>query len=128
MTPALPHVLAGIATALQTPLPPEASGDYAAGRFGIVAMLAILAAQEAEKGVAARVWENTAIAEMLGDAPAAPADLSWSALDAVNAALRRRLILLHEDVEARADAAMDRRILQLYAAMAKARRLDLPGG
>lgn len=141
MTPALPDILMGHLVALNAPAPPEASGEYMAGRLGILAMLSALAAQEAERGIAARVWENGVIAALLaaaaGDydqalggrlanlAEEESADLSWSALDAVNARLRRALIALHEAVEARGDEALDRAILALYLRMAHERRLDL---
>ncbi|MGH7024049.1 MAG: hypothetical protein ACREEB_10725 [Caulobacteraceae bacterium] len=132
MTPALPDILIGQAVALTTPLPPEAGPDYLAGRAGLLAMLATLAAQEAVKGVAARVWENRAIADLLaraGQESSPPSDdLSWRALDAVNADLRRQLIAVHEAAEARGDLAQQRVILQLYRDMAAARRLDLAAG
>jgi hypothetical protein len=91
-----------------------------------MAMLAGLAAQEAERGLAARVWENGAIRALLGET-GEDTDLSWRALDRANAELRRKLIAAHEDAEASGDTPLQRRILALYQAMAKARRLDLPG-
>ena len=132
MTPALPDILIGQAVGLATPLPPEAGGDYFAGRIGLLAMLASLAAQEAERGIAARVWENAAIGALLAKAgegeAEASSDLSWRALDAVNAHLRRRLIAVHEAAEARGDAALQVEILNLYVEMAAARRLNLSTG
>ncbi|HWA60095.1 MAG TPA: hypothetical protein VG939_01910 [Caulobacteraceae bacterium] len=141
MTPSLPEILRGQAVALSTPMPPEATGDYMAGRFGMLASLAILASQEAERGPAARVWENNALRQLFGrvagaydarldgrlSAAAATADteFTWSALDAANADLRRVLIALHEAVEAANDAALDREILALYRDMAHERRLEL---
>jgi len=142
MTPSLPDILMGWAVALNTPLPPEASGDYAAGRTGILGMLAALAAQEAERGPAARLWENAAMRALFSKAAqaydgqldgrlgAAAAgtddDLSWTALDRGNADLRRLLIALHVAVEEGRDAALDREILTLYRRMAHERRLELP--
>ncbi len=130
MTPSLPQILMGHVAALSSPPPPEAAGDYMAGRLGLIAMLSLLAAQEAERGLEARLWENGAIRALLeGAGEAAPrpaADRTWSALDTENAALRRRLIACHEAAEARGDAELDRRILEFYAAMAKARSLFLP--
>lgn len=144
MTPSLPDILTGQAVALATPLPPEACGDYAAGRVGILVLLALLAAQEAERGIAARLWENGAIRALLAKAASiydgglggrlglAAAglddDFSWAALDLTNADLRHLLIALHETVEERSDAALDREILTLYRHMAHERRLDLPAG
>jgi hypothetical protein len=131
MTPRLPDILVGQAIGLTTPLPPEAGPDYLAGRAGILAMLASLAAQEAERGVAVRVWENGAIAALLAKAGAGEskpvADLSLTALDAANASLRRRLIALHAAAEARGDKRVQAEILTLYVEMAAARRLQLGG-
>jgi len=142
MTPSLPDILIGHAAALSAPQPPESSGDYLAGRLGLLAMLSVLAAQEASRGVAVRIWENGAIREVFASAAAEydPAfagalakaasatdeDRTWAALDDSNDSLRRLLIRLHEAVETRRDSALDREILNLYQAMAKARRLELP--
>jgi hypothetical protein len=130
MTPSLPDLLMGHVAALSTPMPPEASGDYMAGRLGILAMISMLAAQEAERGPAVRVWENAAIRSLLARAgsaaPASAGDLSWSALDRENAQLRRALIALHVSAEESGDAALDREILEFYQEMADRRRLQLP--
>jgi hypothetical protein len=144
MTPSLPDLLAGQAAALAAPQPPEAGGDYLAGRVGMIVMLAALMAQEAEHGTAARVWENAAIRTLFADideiydrscggALSAASvgfdrDLTWSALDHANARLRRLLIRLHEMAEARGDAALDAVILALYRDMAHHRRLEFPNG
>jgi hypothetical protein len=128
VTPALPDILNGIVRTLATPSPPESSGEFMAGKIGLVSMLLMLSAQEVERGLAARVWENAALRERLGDPPIADADLSLSALDAANATLRMRLIAAHADAEARGDAAADRAFLELYEKMAEARRLEIPGG
>ncbi|HEY1415961.1 MAG TPA: hypothetical protein VGF42_08760 [Caulobacteraceae bacterium] len=131
MTPALPDILVGQAAALATPLPPESQGEYLAGRVGIMALLSGLAAQEADRGPAARVWENRAIAELIAKVDHGPLklgdDFSWRGLDAENARLRWRLIEIHEAAEARGDAALQTDILQLYVEMASARRLTLGG-
>lgn len=131
MTPALPDILIGQAAALAMPLPPEAQGEYLAGRVGIMAMLFGLAAQEADRGPAARIWENHAIAALIAKAEGAPVELgedtTWRGLDAENARLRRRLIALHEAAEAQGDAALQAEILELYVEMAAARRLTLGG-
>jgi len=132
MTPALPDILMGQMISLVTPMPPEAGGDYLAGRMGLLAMLASLAAQEAERGVATRVWENGAIAALLSKAGGrkveSSTDLNWRALDAANAGLRRQLIALHEAAEVRGNGALQGEILQLYKDMAAARSLKLPRG
>ncbi len=142
MTPTLVDILRGQAAALAAPQPPEACGDYLAGRLGLLAMLAILAAQEAERGARVEISENAALRQLLARASAAyddhfagalaraaagPAgDFSASALDAENAELRRWLIALHEAAEARGDAEVELEIIELYVFMAEARRLDLP--
>ncbi len=144
MTPALPDIILGQALAMGAPQSPEAGGDYLAGRLGLLGMLAMLSAQEAELGVAARLWENRTMRALFArvaadqDATLGAAlrlaalgedtDFAWSALDAANADLRRLLILLHEAAEAGADPALDREILALYQEMASRRRLDLPAG
>jgi hypothetical protein len=128
VTPALPDVLMGVVRTLAAPSPPESSGEFMAGKLGLVSMLLMLCAQEAERGGAARVCENAAMRERLGDAPTADADLSWSALDATNAELRIRLTAAHAEAEARGDASADWAFLELYVKMSDIRRLDVPGG
>jgi len=131
MTPSLPDIMMGHVVALNAPMPPEAAGDYLVSRLGLLAMLSILAAQEAERGIDTRVWENGAIRALLARA-ASPADcspaadLTWSALDRENAELRRALIAVHIAAEEAGDTALDRDILQLYKEMSDRRRLVLP--
>ena len=135
MTPTLPEILRGNFLALATPPTAETAGDYLASRIGVVALLNLLAAQEAERGEAAVLAENAAISALLADAAvaayrvpglAAPAAEDQQARDRTNGTLRRALIVLHEAVEQRHDAEFDARILKLYVAMAAGRRLDLP--
>jgi hypothetical protein len=131
MTPSLPDIMLGHVAALSAPMPPEASGDYLIGRLGLVAMMSILAAQEAEFGIDTRVWENGAIRALLARAAFASAcppavDLTWSALDRENAELRRGLIAVHIAAEEADDAALERDILQLYKQMSERRNLVLP--
>jgi hypothetical protein len=138
MTPSLPDILVGNFLCIADPPPPESAGEFMAGKVGVVALLSLLAAQEAERGLSARVWENAAIRAVLADAASAygqtfaeagegtDTDFTLSALDRVNAALRRSLIALHEAVEAAGDTARDHAILRLYGKMADARRLDMP--
>ncbi|MBS0409842.1 MAG: hypothetical protein JSR86_08000 [Proteobacteria bacterium] len=143
MTPTLPDIMTGFAVTLSTPLPPESGGDYMVGRMGMLTMLSMLASQEAERGTAARVWENRAIRAILGKAAATydtpdgalakaarevDTDFTWSGLDAANAALRRQLIALHEKAETAGDRDLDRQIIALYGEMAHARRLEIAGG
>lgn len=134
MTPSLPDILVGNFMCMIDPPPPEQQGEFMAGKVAVVALLSLLAAQEAERGVAARVTENAAIQALIDEAAgdysvepvAGTDDLSISALDAVNAWLRQALIRLHEAVEARGDTARHHAILRLYARMADLRRLDMP--
>ena len=136
MTPSLPDILVGNFMCMADPGPPEQQGEFMAGKVGLVALLSLLAAQEAERGAASRVTENalirTALAEAASDygldVAALPStdEVTFSALDRVNAALRTALIGLHEAVEARYDTARHHAILRLYVKMADLRRLDLP--
>ncbi|MDP1738565.1 MAG: hypothetical protein Q8L23_14130 [Caulobacter sp.] len=138
MTPTVPELLLGNFLALMEPPPPESMGDFLQGRVAVTGMIALLSAQEAERGIEARAWENGAIRALLtASAPAwgdrfgeaakgVDKDLSLAAMDRANAALRRELIALHIAVEQARDAALDTEIRKLYVKMADARRLDLP--
>jgi len=136
MTPSLPDILVGNFMCMADPGPPEQQGEFLAGKVGLVALLSLLAAQEAERGVAARVEENALIRATLAEAAAdygldvvglpSTDEVTVSALDRVNAALRTALIGLHEAVEARDDTVRHHAILRLYVRMADLRRLDLP--
>ena len=140
MTPSVRDVLTGVTAALARPLSPDVGPDYAAGRFGMVGTLAMLAAQEAEKAAAAAIAENADIRALFVEAAAydatlggrlgkaagdVDADLAIPALDGANAALRRLLIALHEAIEASEDAAMEAKVVALYVRMAAGRRLAL---
>jgi len=141
MTPTAPELLTGCVIALSSLPTDDDSGTYVAGQLGLVAILNIFCAQECDQGVAARVLENAALGELLAElsqtgagtegiklnaANGSVEDLSLAALDAANADLRRRLIQLHEAVEAEGDVAKDRRILAFYRTMAARRALHLP--
>jgi hypothetical protein len=136
MTPSLPDILVGNFLCVMDPGPPEQQGEFMAGKVAIVAILSLLAAQETERGAAARVAENIAIRAALAEAASdygldvaglrSTEELTFSALDRVNAVLRTALIGLHEAVEVRGDTTRHHAILRLYAKMADLRRLDLP--
>jgi hypothetical protein len=143
MTPSVRDVLQGCIVATSRPTPPEAGPEYAASRGGMVSVLTMLAAQEAEHAARDAISENTAIRALFALVSGyssdlrrrleelsrdRDADLSTPALDAANARLRVALIELHEAVEAAGDTAMDARILQLYVRMAEGRRMPMPGG
>lgn len=140
MTPSVPEILRGCVIALASPAPPESAGDFAAGRVGLASTLLMMCAQEADRCVAAAIAENADMRALFATAGAHdPAldgrlaqaageidtDLTITGLDAANARLRRLLIALHEAVEAAGDAALDRRIIELYGRMARGRRLEL---
>lgn len=135
MTPTLPEILRGNFMCLAVPPSAEMTGDYMTARVSVIALLNLLAAQEAERGEIAVVAENAAIEALLADAGAAgyaigiaaPQPFASPAVrDARNAELRRALVSVHEAVETERDRSFDRRILALYRLMAGGRRLDLP--
>ena len=130
MTPTVAEILVGNFMCLVDAPPQESVGDFMSARISVIGLLSLLSAQEAERGVAVRVWENGAIAAVLAKAGQAldvtPADLSITALDAANAQLRLALIAVHEAAEDAGNVALDREILSLYQAMADQRMLVLP--
>lgn len=123
MTPPAADILAGNARVIASLASEEGGAEYAAARLGVVAMLSVLAAQEAATGAAVRVAENVAIRWLLGDT-GADEDLTIPALDAENARLRRALIAHHEALEMRGED--DSAVLALYRRMAASRMLILP--
>ncbi|RYF90470.1 MAG: hypothetical protein EON95_16865 [Caulobacteraceae bacterium] len=133
MTPTVSELLLGNFIALMEPPPPEALGDFMAGKVAVTGMIAMLAAQEAERGAEARLWENAAIRDLLTqggaaipDDAATETDFSIGGLDRVNASLRRALIALHTAVEETGDRTLDHAILRFYVKSADMRRLDMP--
>jgi hypothetical protein len=133
MTPTVSELLLGNFLTLMDPPPPEALGDFMAGKIGVTGMIAMLAAQEAERGAETRLWENGAIRNLLTQGGfAIPADaavdkdFSICGLDRTNAALRKALINLHIAVEEKGDQALDHAILRFYVKSADMRRLDMP--
>ena len=132
MTPTTNELLVGNFMAFAVPPPPESMGEFLSGRVSVVGLISLLAAQEAETGVAVRVWENGAITELLARAGATvpsaadPSDLSIAALDTHNAQLRLLLISAHTAAEIEGNLALDREILALYQTMADRRMLVLP--
>jgi len=138
MTPTVPELLTGNFLAMLDAPPAESTGDFMQAKIGVTGMISLLCAQEAERGIEARAWENTAIRALLAEAAGRygerfaeaargeDRDLSLAAMDRANAALRTALIDLHIAVETARDAALDTRIRALYVEMADARRLDLP--
>lgn len=138
MTPTVPELLMGNFLAMLDAPPAESAGDFMQARIGVTGMISLLCAQEAERGIEARAWENTAIRALLAAsagrygerfaeaAVGVDTDLSLAAMDRANAALRTALIDLHIAVEEARDGPLDTRIRALYVKMADARRLDLP--
>jgi hypothetical protein len=138
MTPTVPELLVGCATALSSQPSAEDAGLYTATRLRTVATLNVLIAQECAVGSAVRVWENSALRLLLLGAAAKygqefaeahsidDGDCSLATLDQSNAELRRLVIRLHGAVEAAGDHKLDREILALYRVMAERRELKLP--
>ncbi len=138
MTPTVPELLMGNFLAMLDAPPAESTGDFMQARIGVTGMISLLCAQEAERGIEARAWENTAIRALLAGsagrygerfaeaAAGLDTDLSLAAMDRANAALRTALIDLHIAVEDARDGPLDTQIRALYVKMADARRLDLP--
>jgi hypothetical protein len=130
VTPTLAEILAGNARAIAS-LATEGGGqDFAAAKLSVVALLSLLAAQEADAGAAARLAENAAIRAALADAgaklPPVAASPALPALDAENAGLRRALVAVHAAAEEAGDTGRHHAILRLYRRMAELRRLPMP--
>lgn len=138
MTPTVPDLLLGNFLCLIDPPPPESMGEFMVGRVAVTGMISLLAAQEAERGIEARLWENSAIRAVLSRSAIDYGErfreasrkhdenFNLTALDAANAKLRRELIVLHEMAENKGNAKLHKEIIALYVKMAEARRLDLP--
>lgn len=138
MTPTAPELLMGNFLCLLDPPPPEAMGEFMQGKVAITGLISFLVAQEAERGIEARLWENSAIRAVLSrsaldygerfkDASRGhDTDFRLTALDKANAALRRHLIVLHEMAESKGDTKLHKEIIALYVKMAEARRIDSP--
>lgn len=119
---------------------PHLTISYLQGTTAVHALLLKLAAREYERGAEIRVAENADIraafaelAPVVRDAAlktkleAAPKDTTFaiSALDAVNAQLRRLLIALHVHVEDIGAREAERRLLTLLKDMAARRAVSL---
>ena len=123
MTPTTAQILTGNAVTIAG-LATETGGlEFASAKLSVVAMLSVLAAQETANGVTVRVTENAAIGAVIGEAVEV-GDLTVAALDAVNADLRRKLIVHHAKIEG--DPARDAEVLALYRRMAEGRVLVMP--
>lgn len=120
MTPSAADILVGNARVIAALAGEQGGAEYAAARLGVVALLSVLAAQEAATGAAMRTAENAAIRRVLGE-DGVDTDLTIAGLDAENARLRRGLIAHHAACDPD-DAA----ILALYRTMAELRMLRLP--
>jgi hypothetical protein len=146
MIPTTAEALIGNFMTLIEPPPPEAAGDFTAGKIGVIGMISLLAAQEMERGAAVRVTENRAMRTLFAEAAEGgwaqaqterlkalargeDDDLTITALDRGNAELRTALIALQsavEDAAGAASLARQKRIARLLREAAQARRLDLP--
>jgi hypothetical protein len=143
MTLSTPELLRGNFAALSAPPPAESAGDFMAGTIATVALITILAAQEAETAAATRAQENQAIRGIFTEAlatntagPLAPqlaqlavttdTNLAITALDAANAPLRTALIALHAHAESENHQDLQRKILRMLMTTAEARLLSMP--
>ncbi len=112
---------------------PQMPPGYGQGSSATVAMVLVLAAQEYARGADTRIWENARMSEILsaagaGDLPVAASN-AIADLNAANAALRARLIALHERTEAESGdtaRAREREILAFLKESSDRRRLHLP--
>jgi hypothetical protein len=139
------HLMAMAGTLGGRILPALPEESYAVGDTKMMAVLAVLFAQHAEKAVDVLHGENAALRALfaraaplvggtLGERLAAAsatsdADLKLSTVEAANDMLNALLIELHADVEGReADwaKAMDREIWALLKAGADGRMLEMP--
>lgn len=107
-------------------LMPSLPAAYQQGATAVHALLIKFCAREYERGAEIRAAENADIRALLKElaphlAPPDDASLSISALDAVNAELRRQLIALHQT----ADARTNKRIWKLLKDMAARRAVAL---
>ncbi len=141
MTPETDHILNLSAMKLISEFAPALGTQYGQGMAQVVAVLMFLSAQEFERGAAIRAAENAdmravfaALAPRIGDAAlraelqkagaGTEGDLTISALNAVNADLRRLLIRLHAQLDdSGADASA---VWTVLKAMAARRTLSLP--
>jgi hypothetical protein len=126
LTPTLSDILTGNALALASLAEEKGGAEFSGAKVSVVALLSLLAAQDAERAIAVREAENEAIAGLLGISVPDVAEPTIAALDAVNADLRRLLIAFHEAAEVRGDVDADRAVLALYRQMAEGRRLVMP--
>ena len=138
----LSELLIGNAQALVVPPAEGAAGDYAAGMLGVVAMLCVLAAEEADGAAARQNAENRemralfATAVQDGSAGAlrerldrltreGDGDLRLSALSDAGNKLRETLIDLHVQADESGNVGLDAAILHLLRRHATARRLTI---
>ena len=94
---------------------------------GVVAMLCVLAAQEAENAACRQSLQNREMRALLGELASGPKeDLRLSALEAEGDRLRGALIDRHVFAEDCGDRALETSILALLYRHAEARRLVIP--
>jgi hypothetical protein len=121
------EMLVGGAQALMLPAQAESTGDYTAGMVGVVAILCVLAAQEAESAACRQSVQNREMRALLGEVPGGPdEDLRLSALEAEGDRLRGVLMARHVSAEDCGDRALEASILALLYRHAEARRLVIP--
>lgn len=141
MIPSATAALHGLALSLMTEVAPQLPDDYARASVGVMGFAQMLLAQELDRAVATRVWENDEIrrlfraaARLVADQPLAKrltdaagrsdVDLRLSAVTAANTELRRLLIELQtavEQLEAPAAREHERAIWEFLVAAAQRR-------
>jgi len=134
----LNHAFAKIAMEMGPALPP----GYGQGSATTTGVLLLMVAQEFNRAAAIRKAENDDMRQLFADvAPQVPqqlstalraaasgedCDLTVSALDASNTALKRLLIDLHVAAEVAGDRALDHRIVRMMQGWAARRQVVLP--
>lgn len=121
----LGHVLTGAGTIVTGAAPAMGAADaFGAARLGGAGMLALFAAQEAEKAAAWRLLDIAEMRVLLGDTVAEDMDMMLPALDARWAVLSAALIREHDRVASRGGD--ERAFLDFYLRSAARRELAWP--
>ena len=139
----LSEVLAGGAQALATPATSDTAGEFSAGMIGVVAILCVFAAEEAEGAAARFCTENAQIRALFAAAVAEgqagtlqaklvalsgeqDSDLRLSSLAAAADRLRDMLIALHVHAEQSGYSELEQAIVAFLHRSAHSRRLSIP--
>lgn len=139
MIPRLSQGLADLAGKLATAIAPETSSRFAMANTGMISMLLVALAQDAERAVASRMTDIADMKALFRAAPKCagadarqafcartPDSLRLTDVDALHADGLRLMIALHGCAE-EADPALDRQIWDFLLRHTERHRLDLPG-